>query len=207
MCSMPNLNPVPDCVENMAVQQDIIDRDAVINVLPYASITKGEKGAELVDFEALADKCFAFSDDGKGVQKDEMMKEAMLRAKALGKPVVAHCEDESLLYGGYIHDGEYARLHGHRGICSESEWGQVARDVELVKETGVQYHVCHISTKDTLERVQILEDLRAGMFDVLIGVNLLPLTAKTKVRLLPPLVITDEQIDQALSVMKEVIEA
>ena len=154
VCSMPNLNPVPDCAENMAVQQEIIDRDAVINVLPYAAITKGEKGGELVDFESLADKCFAFSDDGKGVQKDEMMKEAMLRAKALGKPIVAHCEDESLLYGGYIHDGEYARLHGHRGICSESEWGQVARDVELVKETGVQYHVCHISTKETVDIVR-----------------------------------------------------
>mgnify|MGYP003296430308 CR=1 FL=1 len=154
VCSMPNLNPVPDSVENMAVQQEIIDRDAVINVLPYAAITKGEKGGELVDFEALADKCFAFSDDGKGVQKNEMMKEAMLRAKAMGKPIVAHCEDESLLYGGYIHDGEYARLHGHRGICSESEWGQVARDVELVKETGVQYHVCHISTKETVDIVR-----------------------------------------------------
>ncbi|MBR5306169.1 MAG: dihydroorotase [Oscillospiraceae bacterium] len=154
VCSMPNLNPVPDSVENMAVQQEIIDRDAVINVLPYAAITKGEKGGELVDFEALADKCFAFSDDGKGVQKNEMMKEAMLRAKAMGKPIVAHCEDESLLYGGYIHDGEYARLHGHRGICSESEWGQVARDVELVRETGVQYHVCHISTKETVDIVR-----------------------------------------------------
>ena len=154
VCSMPNLNPVPDCAENMAVQQEIIDRDAVIDVLPYAAITIGEKGRQLVDFESLADKCFAFSDDGKGVQKDEMMKEAMLRAKALGKPIVAHCEDESLLYGGYIHDGEYARLHGHRGICSESEWGQVARDVELVKETGVQYHVCHISTKETVDIVR-----------------------------------------------------
>ena len=154
VCSMPNLNPVPDSVENMAVQQEIIDRDAVINVLPYAAITKGEKGGELVDFEALADKCFAFSDDGKGVQKNEMMKEAMLRAKAMGKPIVAHCEDESLLYGGYIHDGEYARLHGHRGICSESEWGQVARDVELVREIGVQYHVCHISTKETVDIVR-----------------------------------------------------
>ncbi|MBE6878367.1 MAG: dihydroorotase [Ruminococcaceae bacterium] len=154
VCSMPNLNPVPDSVENMAVQQEIIDRDAVIDVLPYAAITIGEKGQQLVDFEALADKCFAFSDDGKGVQKNDMMKEAMLRAKALGKPIVAHCEDESLLYGGYIHDGEYARLHGHRGICSESEWGQVARDVELVKETGVQYHVCHISTKETVDIVR-----------------------------------------------------
>jgi len=154
VCSMPNLNPVPDSVENMAVQQEIIDRDAVIDVLPYAAITIGEKGQQLVDFEALADKCFAFSDDGKGVQKNDMMKEAMLRAKALGKPIVAHCEDESLLYGGYIHDGEYARLHGHRGICSESEWGQVRRDLELVRKTGCRYHVCHVSTKETVELIR-----------------------------------------------------
>ena len=154
VCSMPNLNPVPDNAENMALQQEIINRDAVIKVLPYASITKGEKGAELVNFEELYDKCFAFSDDGKGVQKDEMMLTAMEKAKALGKPVVAHCEDESLLFGGYIHDGEYARLHGHRGISSESEWKQVERDIELVRKTGVQYHVCHISTKETVDLVR-----------------------------------------------------
>lgn len=154
VCSMPNLNPVPDSVQTLKEEQDIIDSDAVIKVLPYAAITKGQKGGELVDFESLADKCFAFSDDGKGVQKTEMMKEAMEKAKAVNKPIVAHCEDESLLFGGYIHDGEYARLHGHRGICSESEWGQVKRDVELVEEVGVQYHVCHISTKETVEIVR-----------------------------------------------------
>lgn len=154
VCSMPNLNPVPDSAQNLAVQQQIIDRDAVIKVLPYAAITKGQKGQELVDLSQLADKCFAFSDDGKGVQKEEMMLEAMKQAKALGKPIVAHCEDESLLYGGYIHDGEYARLHGHRGICSESEWKQVERDIDLVRQTGVQYHVCHISTKETVELVR-----------------------------------------------------
>lgn len=154
VCSMPNLNPVPDSAENLKVQQDIIDRDAVIKVLPYASITKGEKGAELVDFEQLGDKCFAFSDDGKGVQSEDMMRTAMLGAKAQGKAIVAHCEDESLLHGGYIHDGEYARLHGHKGICSESEWGPVARDVQLAKETGVQYHVCHISTKETVDIIR-----------------------------------------------------
>ena len=154
VCSMPNLNPVPDSVENLAVQQEIIDRDAVIKVLPYAAITKGQKGGELVCLESLADKCFAFSDDGKGVQNEEMMLCAMEKAKALGKPIVAHCEDESLLFGGYIHDGEYARLHGHRGICSESEWKQVERDIELVRKTGVQYHVCHISTKETVELVR-----------------------------------------------------
>ena len=154
VCSMPNLNPVPDDVETLKQEQDIINSDAVVTVLPYASITMGQKGAQLVDFESLADKCFAFSDDGKGVQKEEMMKEAMVKAKAVNKPIVAHCEDESLLYGGYIHDGEYAKLHGHRGICSESEWGQVARDVKLVEETGVQYHVCHISTKETVDIVR-----------------------------------------------------
>ncbi len=154
VCSMPNLNPVPDSVENLKKEQDIIDESAVIKVLPYASITYGEKGQELVDFDALSEKCFAFSDDGKGVQSREMMKEAMLKAKANGKPIVAHCEDESLLFGGYIHDGEYAKAHGHRGICSESEWGQVKRDVEMVEETGVQYHVCHISTKETVDIVK-----------------------------------------------------
>ena len=154
VCSMPNLNPVPDTVENLKAEQDIIDESAVIMVLPYASITLGEKGQQLVDFKALADKCFAFSDDGKGVQKEEMMLEAMKQAKENGKPIVAHCEDESLLHGGYIHDGEYARLHGHRGICSESEWGQVKRDVELVEKAGVQYHVCHISTKETVDIVR-----------------------------------------------------
>ncbi len=154
VCSMPNLNPVPDSAENLKVQQDIIDRDAFIRVLPYASITKGEKGKELVNFEELGDGCFAFSDDGKGVQDEDMMRTAMLNAKAQGKAIVAHCEDESLLHGGYIHDGEYARLHGHRGICSESEWGPVARDVQLAKETGVQYHVCHISTKETVDIIR-----------------------------------------------------
>ena len=129
VCSMPNLNPVPDSVENLKREQDIIDSDAVIKVMPYASITKGEKGQELVDFDRLADKCFAFSDDGKGVQSADMMRRAMEKAKAAGKAIVAHCEDESLLCGGYIHDGEYARRHGHKGICSESEWGPVAYSI------------------------------------------------------------------------------
>ena len=154
VCSMPNLNPVPDTPENLKAQQDIIDENAVIKVLPYASITLGEKGETLVDFDALAEKCFAFSDDGKGIQKEEMMLTAMEKAKANGKPIVAHCEDESLLFGGYIHDGEYAKAHGHRGICSESEWGQVQRDVALVEKSGVQYHVCHISTKETVDIVR-----------------------------------------------------
>ncbi|MBQ3587156.1 MAG: dihydroorotase [Oscillospiraceae bacterium] len=154
VCSMPNLNPVPDTVENLMAEQKIIDESAVIKVLPYASITLGEKGQQLVDFDALAEKCFAFSDDGKGIQQEEMMLQAMENAKKNGKPIVAHCEDESLLLGGYIHDGEYAKLHGHRGICSESEWGQVKRDVALVEKAGVQYHVCHISTKETVDIVR-----------------------------------------------------
>ncbi len=154
VCSMPNLNPVPDSVENLKKEQDIIDQNRIIKVLPYASITYGEKGQQLVDFDALSEKSFAFSDDGKGVQNSEMMQEAMEKAKENGKPIVAHCEDESLLFGGYIHDGEYAKAHGHRGICSESEWGQVKRDIELVEKTGVQYHVCHISTKETVQLVK-----------------------------------------------------
>ncbi len=154
VCTMPNLKPVPDSVENLKMQQDIIDKDACIDVYPYASITVGQLGEEMADLEGMADKAFAFSDDGRGVQNGEMMKEAMTRAKALGKMIVAHCEVNDLLKGGYIHDGEYAKAHGHRGICSASEYEQVARDIELVKETGCPYHVCHISTKETVELIR-----------------------------------------------------
>jgi dihydroorotase len=151
---MPNLNPVPDCYESLKAQLDIIDRDACIRVLPYGAITVGEKGEELADLEAMAPYVCAFSDDGRGVQSDDMMREAMKRAKALGKIVAAHCEVNSLLRGGYIHDGEYARAHGHRGICSESEYAQIERDLKLVRETGVSYHVCHISTKESVELIR-----------------------------------------------------
>ena len=155
VCSMPNLNPAPDSVENIKVQQDAIDKDALIHVYPYAAITIGQKGSgELTDIEALSEKCIAFSDDGKGVQKDELMLEAMKRVKNAGSMIAAHCEDESLLNGGYIHDGLYARENKHRGICSESEWGQVKRDLELVRETGCRYHVCHVSTKETVELIR-----------------------------------------------------
>ena len=133
VCSMPNLNPVPDTVENLQQQLDIIKRDAVINVHPYASITMGQKGEELVDFESLS-HAFAFSDDGKGVQSEALMRSAMINAKRLGKIIVAHCEENSLLRGGYIHDGEYAKAHNHRGICSESEWVPIERDLRLAKE-------------------------------------------------------------------------
>ena len=154
VCTMPNLNPVPDSLEHLKEQTDIIERDAVIEVLPYAAITIGEKGEELVDMEALAEKVIAFSDDGRGVQSEEMMREAMLRAKALGKMIVAHCEVNELLRGGYIHDGDYAKEHGHRGICSESEWKQIERDLRLAKETGCAYHVCHISTKESVDIIR-----------------------------------------------------
>lgn len=154
VCPMPNLNPVPDTVENLKVEQDIIDRDAKIEVLPYAAITIGRKGEELVDIESLHDKVCAFSDDGSGVQIEGMMERAMLQAVKHDALIAAHCEDESLLNGGYIHDGEYAREHGHKGICSESEWGQVKRDIELAEKTGCRYHVCHISTKQTVELIR-----------------------------------------------------
>ena len=163
VCTMPNLNPVPDSLEHLKEQTDIIERDAVIEVLPYAAITIGEKGEELVDMESLAEKVIAFSDDGRGVQSEEMMREAMLRAKALGKMIVAHCEVNELLKGGYIHEGDYAKEHGHRGICSESEWKQIERDLRLAKETGCAYHVCHISTK---ESVDIIRKAKAEGVDV-----------------------------------------
>ncbi len=154
VCTMPNLNPVPDSAENLKKQTDIIKNDAVINVHPYAAITVGEMGRQLVDFEELAPECIAFSDDGRGVQSEEMMRTAMIKAKSLGKMIVAHCEDNSLLNRGYIHDGEYARLHNHRGICSESEWGPIARDLRLAKETGCKYHVCHISCAESVELIR-----------------------------------------------------
>ncbi len=154
VCSMPNLNPVPDSRENLEVQLGIIEKTARIKVLPYASITTGEKGETLSDMESLAPLAVAFSDDGKGIQGREMMKSAMLKAKSLGKIIAAHCEDNSLLNGGYIHLGKYARKYGHRGICSESEWGPIKRDIELIKETGCAYHVCHISSKESVELIR-----------------------------------------------------
>ncbi len=154
VCTMPNLNPCPDSLENLKIQTEIIKRDAVINVYPYGTITKGEKGAELSDMEDMAAFVIGFSDDGRGVQSGEKMLEAMEKAKKLGKIIAAHCEDNSLLNGGYIHKGEYAGLHNHRGICSESEWKQIERDIELCKKTGVKYHVCHISAKESVELIR-----------------------------------------------------
>ena len=154
VCSMPNLNPTPDSRENLERQLEIIRRDASVAVLPYGTITKGEAGEVLADMEDMAEDVCGFSDDGRGVQSEEMMRAAMLRAKALGKMIVAHCEDNSLLRGGYIHDGEYAMTHGHRGICSESEWGPIKRDMELVRDTGCAYHVCHISTKESVDIIR-----------------------------------------------------
>ena len=163
VCTMPNLNPVPDSVEHLKIQKDIIENSACIHVFPYGSITVGQKGEELSDLDGMAPDVIAFSDDGRGVQSDEMMRAAMKKAKSLDKMIVAHCEVNELLRGGYIHDGDYAKEHGHRGICSESEWMQIARDIELVKETGVKYHVCHISTK---ESVDIIRKAKADGVDI-----------------------------------------
>ena len=154
VCSMPNLNPVPDSAENLQKQLDIIERDACINVIPYGSITKRQQGEELSDMADMADHVCAFSDDGRGVQNDGMMRSAMLEAKRLDKMIVAHCEVNSLLEGGYIHKGKYAAEHGHRGICSASEYEQIKRDIELVEETGVAYHVCHISCRESVEAIR-----------------------------------------------------
>ena len=154
VCTMPNLNPVPDCREAMELQLARIRESAVIRVHPYAAITVGERGERLADLEGLAPLCIAFSDDGKGVQRDELMREAMARARDLGKVIAAHCEDNRLLRSGYIHDGAYAKAHGHRGICAESEWGPIARDLKLAKETGCRYHVCHVSTAESVALIR-----------------------------------------------------
>ena len=154
VCTMPNLDPVPDSKQHLKQQLDLIRNDGLIRILPYGAITVGQKGEELADLKGMAPNVIAFSDDGKGVQSRELMKEAMLKAKQLKKIIVAHCEDNSLLNGGYIHDGDYAKTNAHRGICSESEWGPIKRDLELVKETGCAYHVCHISTKESVELIR-----------------------------------------------------
>lgn len=155
VCTMPNLNPAPSDLASLKVQLDIIKKDAVVNTIPYGTITVRQDGrSALSDMEAMAPYVCAFSDDGKGVQTGDLMEKAMLKAKSLGKMIVAHCEDESLLFGGYIHDGDYAKTHGHKGICSESEWKQVARDVALAEKTGCAYHVCHISTRETVDIIR-----------------------------------------------------
>ena len=154
VCTMPNLNPVPDSAEHLAVQLEAIRDKACIHVYPYGAITVAELGKDMADLEGMAKDVIAFSDDGKGVQSEDMMREAMVRAKALGKMIVAHCEVNDLLEGGYIHKGDYALAHGHRGICSESEWKQIERDIQLVRETGCSYHVCHISTKESVELIR-----------------------------------------------------
>ncbi len=163
VCTMPNLNPVPDSKGNLALQLDIIKKDVSIEVLPYGAITVGEMGEKLADLAGMAPDVVGFSDDGRGVQSDAMMEEAMKTAKSLGKIIVAHCEVNSLLHGGYIHDGEYAKAHGHRGICSESEYAQIARDLELVAKTGCSYHICHISAK---ESVALLREAKKSGLDV-----------------------------------------
>ena len=154
VCTMPNLNPVPDSIAHLQVQLQLIEQQSLIHIYPYGAISVGQKGEQLSDLEGMAEHCIAFSDDGRGVQSDEMMREAMLRAKALGKMIVAHCEVNSLLNGGYIHDGTYARAHNHKGICSESEYAQIERDLRLVEEIGCAYHVCHISTKESVDLIR-----------------------------------------------------
>ena len=163
VCTMPNLDPVPDSLKNLSLQTELIERDSVINIHPYGSITVGEKGEKLSDMENLSQYCIAFSDDGHGVQSADMMKSAMFSAKRLGKMIVAHCEDNSLLDGGYIHKGDYARLNNHRGISSESEWMQIKRDLSLCEETGCSYHICHISTR---ESVSLIRDAKKKGIDV-----------------------------------------
>ena len=154
VCTMPNLNPAPDTLEHLNLQRQIIEEDACIHVYPYGTITMGELGEELADLEAMAPFVCGFSDDGRGVQSDDMMRAAMEKAKKLGKMIVAHCEVNDLLRGGYIHDGQYAKTHGHRGICSESEWVQIDRDLKLVEQIGCAYHVCHISTKESVDFIR-----------------------------------------------------
>ena len=154
VAAMPNLDPVPDCAAALAVQRAIIEKDALVHVHPYGAVSVGEKGERLADLEGLAPGVIAFSDDGRGVQSESLMREAMMQCRRFGKILAAHCEDNSLLHGGYIHDGAYARAHGHRGICSESEWGPIARDLRLAEETGCAYHVCHVSTKESVALIR-----------------------------------------------------
>ena len=154
VAAMPNLDPVPDCAAALAVQRAIIEKDALVHVHPYGAVSVGEKGERLADLEGLAPGVIAFSDDGRGVQSESLMRAAMMQCRRLGKILAAHCEDNSLLHGGYIHDGAYARAHGHRGICSESEWGPIARDLKLAEQTGCAYHVCHVSTKESVALIR-----------------------------------------------------
>lgn len=154
VAAMPNLDPVPDCAAALAVQRAIIEKDALVHVHPYGAVSVGEKGERLADLDGLAPGVIAFSDDGRGVQSESLMREAMMQCRRLGKILAAHCEDNSLLHGGYIHDGAYARAHGHRGICSESEWGPIARDLKLAEQTGCAYHVCHVSTKESIALIR-----------------------------------------------------
>ena len=154
VAAMPNLDPVPDCAAALAVQRAIIEKDALVHVHPYGAVSVGEKGERLADLDGLAPGVIAFSDDGRGVQSESLMREAMMQCRRLGKILAAHCEDNSLLHGGYIHDGAYACAHGHRGICSESEWGPIARDLKLAEQTGCAYHVCHVSTKESVALIR-----------------------------------------------------
>ena len=163
VCTMPNLNPVPDNVDNIKKQIDIIKRDSLIDIYPYASITVGQNGNELTDFAALSEYAVAFSDDGKGIQNEKVMESAMLEAKKCGKIIASHCEDNELVRGGYIHDGKYAKENNHRGICSESEWKPIERDLKIALKTGCSYHICHISCKESVGLVRKYKALGADV--------------------------------------------
>lgn len=155
IAAMANTIPVPDSMESVTYIEGLLQQSAQVRVFPYAAITLGERGQEIVDVEALSEtSILGFSDDGRGIQEAGVMYQAMQRAKAVNKPIVAHCEDDSLLFGGYLHDGEYAKANGHRGILSVSESAQIARDIMLAQATGVHYHICHISTKESVELVR-----------------------------------------------------
>ena len=155
VCAMPNLKPVPDSPARLEEEEKLIRAaGGIVDIYPYAALTVDEKGESAAALEELAPRVIAFSDDGKGVQSESMMRSLMERCRKLGKVLAAHCEDEALVKGGYIHDGKYAAAHGHRGICSESEWGPIARDLKLAKETGCAYHVCHISCRESAELIR-----------------------------------------------------
>ena len=163
VCTMPNLNPVPDSIENIKAQLEIIERDAVIGVHPFGALTVGEKGEELSDIDGLSSLAVGFSDDGRGVQSDDMIEEAMNLVKKNGQIISAHCEVNELLNGGYIREGEYSRANGHRGIVPESEWKMVERDIKLAEKTGCKYHICHVSTK---ESVNLIREAKSRGVDV-----------------------------------------
>lgn len=151
--TMPNLKPVPDSLEALEEQLKLIRRDALVTVLPLGAITRGEQGQALADMAAMAPHVVGYSDDGRGVQDAELMRRAMLEAKRLQRVIAAHCEDERYPLGA-INDSAYARAKGLSVNDPRSEWKQVERDIELLRQTGAPYHVCHVSTKESLALIR-----------------------------------------------------